>query len=102
MPPENSVATRAMNVTKTRKPANEAPTANASVPPPLAGELGEGGAALSRVAMPVDFADANTVRVATTAKSSEPAIAISNVRRRTSRMSSALMMRVIVHLLARG
>ena len=34
VPPENSAAISAMNVTNTRKPTNEAPTANASVPPP--------------------------------------------------------------------
>ena len=34
VPPENSLAIVAMNVTKTKNPVNEAPTANASVAPP--------------------------------------------------------------------
>ena len=91
-----------MKVTKTRKPANDAPTANACVAPPLAASLAMVVPPCRELAMPVDFAEANTVRVATTANSSEPAIEISNVRRRTRRMSSALMMRFIAHLLARA
>ena len=64
-------------------------------------ELGKVVPPCRELAMPLDFADANTVRVATTANSSEPAIAIRNVRRRTSRMQFGLDDPLIVHLPAR-
>ena len=67
VPPENSVAMSAMNVTKTRKPTNEAPMANASVPPPA--EASWAIVVPPRAAGgPLSLAAANTASVATTAK----------------------------------
>ena len=67
VPPENSVATSAMNVTNTKKPTNEAPTANASVPPPDGGELGERSCRRGRRRCRSSRAAANTAIVATVA-----------------------------------
>src|SRR3954447_19224989 len=98
VPPENSAATTAMNVTNTRKPANEAPTANACVAPPLPASCASVVPPRRELAIPAVFAEANTVRVVTTANTSAAASATSTVRRRTSRISSALMIRFIAHL----
>ena len=72
VPPENSVAIRAMNVTKTKKPTNDAPTANASVPPPVPARA-RASCRRGRPAARSPWPPANTVSVATTAKTTATA-----------------------------
>jgi hypothetical protein len=97
VPPENSPASRAMKVTKTKKPTKEAPTAKASVPPPVPARAARLVPPPRRLERPVPDASAveNTDRAATSENSRQPAAVISSVRRWTSRSSSALMILVI-------
>ena len=78
VPPENSPAISAITVTKTRKPTNDAPTANASVPPPVPVSEARVVAAL-RDRNPVSRAVENTARLAITAKIAAAAIPASTV-----------------------
>ena len=64
VPPENSEATSAMTVTNTRKPANDAPMANASVPPPVPVSSASGAPPRRPMAVAV-VGDENTDKVAT-------------------------------------
>ena len=78
-----------MNVTNTKNPTNDAPTANAWVPPPFPASAANV-VPDRRDGMPdEDWAEENTVSVATVEKRSAAAPATSIVRRRTSRSSSA-------------